>query len=1181
MQLKSLELSGFKSFPDKTLITFSHGITAIVGPNGSGKSNIADALRWVMGETSSKSLRGVKMEDVIFDGTQSRKPLGLAEVSLTLDNSDGKLPTEYNEVEITRRFYRSGESEYLINRQPVRLKDIHDILMDTGLGSSGYSIIGQGVVTEIISAKSTDRRYVFEEAAGIAKFKYKKEESEKRLASAEENILRLSDILSELKERLPSLEQQAKKARKYIELFDEKKKLEISLWINDLSRLSVDIKKADEDVTAINKSIEANENEIIRCETETERLANEIADLTAKIESLRAEGRKIEDSIQEKNSKILLIKNDIEHAKSDIDRLNAEINDSEKNDSETENEIKSNVEEKEKIDYEIAEKISEENKLTEERKTKFEAENRDIVEELRQNRNKLNEELTHLEVEKGRLEQYISALHERDGSEVKEVEDALKLKEETDKKIEKSDTRKSELENKLEENKNIQSGYLLKSNSAKKKLERLNEEYTSLRLSVSDAKNKKTMLEDMEKHFEGFAGSVKSIMNEAARGSVKGVCGTVASVIKTDDKYTVATEIALGASIQNIITEDEKSAKDCIYLLKTRNLGRATFQPISTVKGSRLDEKRLENAIGYIGLACDLVRFDEKYRGIIEALLGKTAVVEDINDATDLGNRTNHTFKIVTLDGQVVNPGGSLTGGSVGKNVGILSRANETERLAKSIEEMMTRLNGLSDEIKAATAEMNAVTAYIDGMSAESKTAEQELIKITSETEYEKQLLSRTEERIVNLKKSSEERKTLYTQTERDLSSIGDLIENKRSEIEVADKKVDELSKERDVLTEKLHEKELERLELEKKSESIQIIINSLTERLQSGKQLAEKKREEIKETNELIKQYEAEIDAQNAELEALKGDSDTRVTEISKLNTNRNDSEAKKNKINNEEKNFLDIRGRLGRESEKLTTRQESLKNEESSISSKIWDEYEMTLTDAEQFADENKIEDFDVSRKRVSELKNQIKALGSVNIESIDEFAQVKERHDTLEKQINDLVTAKESLLKIISQLVSEMTEVFDEKFKLIASAFSDVFKDLFGGGTAKLTLTDSENLLESGIEIYVAPPGKVIKHLSSLSGGEQSLTAIALYFALLRVRPSPFCLLDEIESALDDINVVRYANYLRNLSESTQFLLITHRRGSMEAADRLYGVTMREKGISKILAINVDEIENGSVE
>ena len=1187
MQLKSLEIAGFKSFPEKTLISFSDGITAIVGPNGSGKSNIADALRWVMGETSSKSLRGVKMEDVIFDGTQDRRPLGYADVSLVLDNSDGTLPVEFAEVEIARRYYRSGESEYFINRQNVRLKDIHDLFRDTGLGKTGYSIIGQGSVADIINAKSSDRRSIFEEAAGIAKYKYKKEESEKKLALTQENILRLNDIIGELESRLGPLEQQAKKARRYIELYDEKKVLETAIWLDDIEKAAENLKKTEQDAEAVQASIDAADGGILNCENKLERLTADIQAITVEIERLRGESREFDEKIRAVESSILLLDNDSEHVKKDSERIFGEIEECKRASDDVDGEIEARKAQIRELEEKTARSLEETEKINLEKAERSDADAEYIGQRdaLTEKAAEINKEITALQIREGRNEQFLQNIDEQTQNAQKELSDSDERLRSLEKSLENIKAEAEENVSKTDSLKNTLDGYNLKIKNRRSRHEALTKDYNDIKLALSEKASRKTMLEDMEKHYEGFAGSVKSIMNEAARGVLGGVCGTVASVIGVEEKYAVAVEIALGAALQNIITEDERSAKDCIYFLKTRNLGRATFLPVSTISGKRLDTSRLVGTEGYVGLACDLVSFDEKYTKVIEQLLGRTVIAESIDDATAIAKRNNYSFKIVTLDGQVVNPGGSLTGGSIGKNTGILSRQNEIEKLKTAVAEQSELLEKKAAELKACTQEVNSLQAYLDSALAENKLLDEERVRLAAEKNHCEEYIKNIKEQAETFRQILENSQAQQENAKNDLEAARKELAERFTALDETEKRLEEISKLhaemsriQDEINERLHKKELERLEFIKTADNISENIKILLERKESGQALIESKQAQIMQNDAILAEYAEKIAAEKQRAEALRAEYDETAAAIDAKNAERTKAEAEKNRIYEDEKKYFDQKDKLGREAERLAIRIGTLKNERETIISKIWDEYEMTLSEAKEAA--IGLEDPEAAKKRVTELRNSIKALGNVNVDAIEEFAEVKQRYDTLAAQINDLTEAKAALERIIAGLVGEMTGVFGEKFKKINEEFSKTFRELFNGGTAKLTLTEPDDILTSGVEIYVAPPGKVIKNLSALSGGEQALTAIALYFALLKVRPSPFCLLDEIESALDDVNVVRFAQYLRNLSQKTQFLCITHRRGTMESADRLYGVTMREKGISKILAINVSEIEKGYV-
>lgn len=1181
MQLKSLELSGFKSFPEKTVINFSEGITAIVGPNGSGKSNISDAIRWVMGETSAKSLRGVRMEDVIFDGTQDRKPLGFADVCLVLDNQDHSLPVEFDEVSVARRYYRSGESEYFINKQNVRLKDVQDLFRDTGLGKTGYSIIGQGSVTEIISSKSTDRRGIFEEAAGISKYKFKKEESEKKLAQTQDNILRLNDIITELSDRLGPLETQAKKARRYLELYGEKKTLEIAVWLRDMEKTKNDLKKTAEDLENNKTSIDQINITIDRLEEDISDLTERINGITSRIESLRAESKDIDDDLKNRESSILIKRNDIDHYLSDIQRIRNEIAEGDTDAKELDRQEQLQQDQILDINRHIESLDKETEEILKNRTEQDEADSNYMkhAAELQSAIISLNEKQTEFRIEHGKSaqtrideESKLDALREerRDADErlaslTSQIEYLAKCKEENDEQT--------------EQNTNLRSGYLLRFNNRREKKEKLTELYNKTKDTLNEKVTKKNMLEDMEKHFDGFSGSVKSIMTESSRGILKGICGTVASLISVDKKYSVAIEIALGAAIQNIVTKTEQNAKDCIYYLKSRNLGRATFLPISSIKGKKLTG--IKQTGGFIGIASDLISFDAEYDDVICQLLGRTVICGTIDDATNIAKANGYSFKVVSLDGQVVNAGGSITGGSTGKNTGILSRANEIESLTAETKELGDKLTEQMADLKTATQEEAAAGAQIQAVEAELKNLNDEAIKINSDLTHAKSSLATIQNDVDSFEETEKQILDVIDQTDAKTGMLSKKITETEKEIGTLSAELDEITSQHDNIAElrkeideQIHRKEIEKVEAENKIETINTVIASIREKREIGLLSKEKRESDISHINTLISDAEAAIREEENALEEIRTEVRNKEIEIEESNKSRNDLEIKKTKSNEDVKNLLTQREGLGRESERLSAKYESLKSESESFATKIWDEYEMTVSEAE--AQVEYPEDMDAAKKRVSELKSSIKNLGAVNVGAIDEYTQVKERFDTLDAQVNDLTKAKEALLRIISDIEKDMTTLFADSFRRINDSFSTVFRELFNGGTAKLTLTDPENILESGIEIFVAPPGKIIKHLSSLSGGEQSLTAIALYFSLLKVRPSPFCLLDEIESALDDVNVTRYAQYLRNLSQRTQFLLITHRRGTMEAADRLYGVTMREKGISKILTIDVSEAE-----
>ena len=1139
MQLKSLELTGFKSFPEKTLINFSEGITAIIGPNGSGKSNISDAIRWVMGETSTKSLRGTKMEDVIFDGTQSRKALGFAEVTLTLDNSDKQLDIDFDEVAISRRYYRSGESEYYINKSQVRMRDVHELLRDTGLGKSGYSIIGQGSATEIINAKSTDRRYLFEEASGISKFRYKKEESERKLKLTTENLIRLNDIKAEIESRLGPLETQAKKARKYLELYAKKKDLEIALWLDDIKVTEAESVKAEETLASLNRSVEKCENELRDCEERIERETENIRQITVEIEEIRNENAIVHDKIRELNSEILILGNDTEHAKKDIERIEEQQKLLSGHRAETEKLLAEKISETEKLTADITENEKKQASVIAESQVRMKQEeaSAEKAREIRDELASVMAKLTELQIEQGRLKEQLSASEDRKITLEEEISDGESRLQTL------NSARNQYLEelNKLNEErinrKNIYEGYVLKISSKRNQAEKTAEKYNELKRLFDEKTSRKRMLEDLAKHYEGFNGSVRNVMNEANKGVLKGVIGTVASVIKTDDQYAVAIETALGSAIQNIITENEKSAKDCIYYLKSRNYGRATFLPVDTVSGSKLQNNGASTCAGYIGIASDLLEYDPKFNGIIQQLLGRIVIADTIDNATQMARRNKYSFRIVTLDGQVVNPGGSLTGGSVSKGIGILSRSNEVEALSSEIKVIEEKLAAASEAAKVAANDLRAVSSSLEGLNAEIKVADEEYIKKEAELKNGDNYIFNVTAQMEALKNSVIAEDEKQKMLDEALKAVGSDLVSLKEKAKIAEDESEEVSKlsaalsaEREQIIEKLHHIEIIKTEL--------IEVEALRRNIRESEEAGSDSQHQIDEILLKIESYAKRTAEAETEIKELETQNEGRTQLIAKKNIAREESEAKKTKLYESERNVFEQKDKLGRELERTSIKCGTLKNEKDSLVSKIWDEYELSVSEASELGLE--LGDKAEAKSTVTSLKNSIRGLGAVNVDSIEEFAEVSNRYEELTAQLTDLESAKASLEKIITDLESEMTQIFSEKFKTINEAFEEVFKELFNGGSAKLTLTDPENVLESGVEIFVAPPGKIIKHLSSLSGGEQSLTAIALYFALLKIRPAPFCLLDEIESALDDVNVIRYANYLRNLTKKTQFLV-----------------------------------------
>lgn len=1183
VQLKYIELQGFKSFPDKTVISFGSGITAIVGPNGSGKSNIADAVRWVMGETSSKSLRGQKMEDVIFDGTSIRKPLGFAEVSLVLDNTDKTLDIAYDEVAITRRYYRSGESEYFINRSDVRLRDIQELLRDTGLGKTGYSIIGQGAITEIIAAKSSDRRALFEEAAGISGFKYKKDESLRKLNQTQENIIRLQDIIAELELRLGPLESQSKKARKYLALRDEKKGLEITLWVNRLSLLDEKIKKGASVVETFSSDISIVASELDNIEQEMNASLSKTEQFTVQIEQLRAGSTEQTQQIAQKQTQILVAKNDIEHAYKDIERIQNMIVDTR---SESAKDAK-DLEQKEQEAGNLKQALLElDGQITELSNTGFRHEK--VVHDLHGRLDKIEKNIEEIGKEDTLLRVQLSSVEQNEQNQLKyqndkkqeifDVEAHLQVLEEQKVSLE---TMLLDISEHLQEDKNIRNGYESKKCTIVQKLEEISRQLAESNSNLDRKQNRLHVLQEMEKHYEGFQNSVKTVMTEAHRGTLTGIEGTVADILEVDSQYATAIETALGGALQNIITDNEQSGKNSIYFLKNRNVGRATFLPVSNIRGKRLDNiAELHAAQGVIGLAAELVKADNRYTGIVDFLLGRTVVCEDMDSAMALAKKNRFAFRVVTLDGQIVNVGGSLTGGSAARNFGILSRRNEIEELKISCSSVHDHIIQLKSKASGQKEIVSEIDAQICNIDAHIRVTEDEQIRLRSDLLHCSDTIDTVSEQLKNLNielqelltqrnSTSEERtglKERLHQVEENLTAQHKFHANITIELNNARAQMEEISAQ-------CHRYQLQRLDIDKNIESIRIYIENLMNKQISQSQSVAKLNEEISSYKRQISTFECTVASLESEKVELTQLIKSNEEEIYKIVAERTKIEQIIQSLRKSEKELYERKEKLSRELERYTSVVSSAQTEKEDIISKIWDEYELTLTQAQTQCVE--IIDYSEAAKKVNSIKASMRALGEVNLTAVDEYAEVKERFDTMSAQVEDLTKSKTNIEKIIHDLTTQMTAMFIEQFGVINMEFEKVFKQLFNGGTAKLTLDDPENVLESGIEIYVAPPGKIIKHLSSLSGGEQSLTAIALYFAILTIRPAPFCLLDEIEAALDDVNVVRYAEYLRR-NEKTQFIVITHRRGTMEAADRLYGVTMREKGISRILTIDVREIE-----
>lgn len=1182
MILKSLELQGFKSFPDKIKIEFGSGITAIVGPNGSGKSNVSDAIRWVLGEQSNKTLRSSKMEDVIFTGTTKRKPQGFAEVSLTIDNSDHALPVDYGEVTVTRRYYRSGESEYYINKTQTRLRDIHELFMDTGIGRDGYSIIGQGRIAEILSHKSEDRRQIIEEVAGISKYRYRKNEAQRKLDGTEENLTRLQDIVGEIEERLPSLESQSNKAKKYLVMYDEKKNLEISLWISELERIRESSKELEDKFNIARGNLRDVTVEIDNLEGEINTIFEQNKNINVEIEQTRASLSDFEEKRSAIASRTAVLEAGIAFEKENITKIESEISAA----GERENGVRLMIEER---SADIAAKTQELG-LIEKTAARLRLELEDLSrsgEETRRRADTLNSKRLMLSEQYNTFNIQKISCQAGKASKISrrtEIESELSARREAMSALE---DEISQLERETEEKKrsrvslsNTVSGYVKMLEIKERHYNEKKAELEKLTADLQGLKQNLRILSEMEKHLDGFAGSVKAVLENSRRGALPGVLGTVSQLIRVDKKYIVAVETALGGAIQNIVTDNARTAKNAMLLLKNSRAGRATFLPLTEINPRPAPKSELAGG-GIIGLASELVETaDSDGKKAVDFLLGRTVVCETIDDAIGVSRRTGAKYKTVTLDGQVVNPGGSMTGGSTAKSAGLLSRSLEIERLEKQIEKDSAALSALENSFEKSRSERNELSAKLDGINSEIRVLDEELNRKNDLIESKNIVLKSYNELIIGCES---ELKSLLDALSAD-DGAAKLIDKQMSgiqaELDKTDGEIAELSGEtekenalKSEITEKISENDLKKIGIFKDIEAQKQVIEQLESQLSVYGDQNKDKSAQIAAAHANIAQNEQEIErlAQDGvAMEKMQSDGNAKVA---RLIEQRNALEAQQTAFRSKQRDGLAAKERLLQETTRLENKLSGISEQSGRIIEQL-SEYELTVTEANELA--RPLEDAAAVRRRITELKNSIRALGNVNVEAIEEYKAVKERFDFLDSQMSDLRKSKSELEKIIRELLSQMTEIFTEKFNQLNTEFGRTFAEMFGGGKGELLLLDPDDVLNCGIDIRVAPPGKIIKNIVSLSGGEQAFTAIALYFAILRIRPTPFCMMDEIEAALDDVNVNKFAAKLRDFCDNTQFIVITHRRGTMEEADVLYGVTMQEKGISKMLTIDVNEME-----
>ena len=1179
MRLKELEIQGFKSFPDRTKITIGPGITGVVGPNGSGKSNISDAIRWVMGETSSKQLRGAgKMEDVIFGGTQTRGAMGYAAVSLTIDNSDHGLEMDADEVVIGRRYYRSGESEYTINGQSVRLKDVYELLLDTGVGRDGYAIVGQGRIAEIVGAKSSERREIFEEASGIAKYRYRKNEAERRLASAEGNLERLRDILGELERRVGPLKRDSEKAQKFLELSESRKSLEITLWVDSIRRAQDAVRDQQRRYEAAESDYTRLSRQLDEFDARSEALRTEAQQLMVQVEQANADIRTLTEANAGSDSQIAVLGNETEHAQSRITEARNELTRAGAGQEDLRREAEGHRAEQERLRGQIAEidtalaELRARMTALEQQALKS-GERRDVVNAAMA---RLQESATAMKVREAGAASAAEAARQRLEAARLQAQAASQAAEKFEAEKKAAEDRLKETQEAVTRNDNIKSGLRLKLESRKKQQAEAAAALQQADRERTGAIQRIRILEDLERNMDGYQQSVKAVMRAAGGGRLRGIIGPVAGILTVRKGYETAIETALGFALQNIVVENQGAARSAITFLKEERAGRATFLPLDTVQGYRFNGQ----LTGTAEVAADLVTVEDRYRHIIDNLLGRIIVVEDLTEASAVAKSLNYRNRIVTLDGQVINAGGSFTGGSTARSAGVFSRKQELEELRAKRESLDRKKAAAEQEAAARQAEVDNLTAQLAGADSEGMTAAADALRAKLELD---QLLAamaegadaaaRNAKEMADFEASVRENETTRAQSETARLQAEHELEKYAAELAQLGESTSGLTAEREELTTQLSAKQMQRLTFEKDIGLHEAALETLRGR--TGEAEAR-----TRELNAAIQAAQAQIEANElkvADIRRTRQENQAKIqaaeTRIKDANAARLEKEAAITKLNQENRTLTDERERMNAEMARLAERKSAAEADLNTTAAKLWDEYQLTEGEARKLC--VSFSSLAELRRQVAEVRGQIRALGNVNVGAIDEYKEVKERYDFMKAQVTDVEKSKAELTRMISELCGEMESMFSQSFKQINRHFGVIFRELFGGGSAKLYLSDENNILESGIEIEVSPPGKVIKNLSALSGGEQALVAISIYFAILAVNPAPFCILDEIEAALDDVNVARYAQYLRRMTANTQFIVITHRRGTMEAADVLYGVTMQEDGVSKILRLDLDNV------
>ena len=1183
MYLKRLELQGFKSFADKTVLEFKPGITSVIGPNGSGKSNISDSIRWVLGEQSMKSLRGASSSDIIFAGTQNRKSLGFAEASIVIDNSDGKLPIEYNEVTVTRKIYRSGETGYFINKTPCRLKDILELFMDTGIGKDGYSIIGQGKIDEILSNKSEDRRRIFEEAAGIVKYRTRKQESEKKLEQTKLNLLRINDILSEIEGTIEPLKIQSEKAKKFLDLREELKGIEVGLFLYNIETYKAKLEEIIKDAEIMQSQYDDEDGKLEEIKTLKEELKKQVDEITEKIETMQNIGFESANKIEKINSDINVATERKENNKTNKERFASEIEEIKTRITELEEEKKQKQDKKinlntnkEKFEKELAEKEAELAEITKklsDKELEIEAKKQKVEQNV-DRKYEIASEINTQDVNLENLEKRQKIVKQEIQGAISELDSVRMQKQELSKGFYEIDSKRNEALKKIEE-------IRTKKEESDKKLKEFDDKinHTLYDLRMKDARYK--FLQETEKEKEGYTKSVKSLLLDCEKDNIlkKGVHGVLANLISTPKEYETAIEMCLGASLQNIITETEEDAKKLIEHLRKGNLGRASFLPITSVKGKKLDNIKQKGIDGIVGIASDLVKYQNKYEQIVLNLLGRTVIVEDMEAAISLAKQNNYSFRIVTLKGDLINPSGAITGGSVAqKTVNILGRGREIEDLQKQIKKLEKQKEDLENE-------KQAYEKSIKDILENSEELEKNLQEIDIVYATEKQKMVSIEENITRVETRLNKLKEEQATIEQDKVENREIRKQKEEEIESLTKEIEELNSiiEEFAKTNQDNQSYIDDLNFDitnlkisvssfdESNLSIDEMIERIDQDIENNKTSIKNKEIQIKTIEDENTALDKSVENYKQEIENIKKEVENSSNLVEELKQTRAKNNEKLSSLEEEISNKFKVLEDLKEQIVKLDVKKTKLEQDIEQIVNTLWEEYEITPNKAEGFERPSNIQ---LAQKEVHRLRKEIKDLGSINVDSIEEYKKTKERYDFMSEQRLDLEDTIAKLRKMISDMTDTMKTQFAEKFAVINKNFNEVFVELFGGGKAELILEDESNILECGIDIRVQPTGKKLQNMMLLSGGEKAFTAIALLFAILKINPAPFCILDEIEAALDDVNVYRYADYLKKFSKETQFLVITHRKGTMEAADTVYGVTMEENGISKLLSMKLSQ-------